>query len=376
MPLKTSRARLPQRPTAPVEAESEFYTASPFPIPSRRRRRRHTDRSVPPTRYPSRCSRTTTTRTTVGWAPMATTTAMMSIDEHDDNDENGENGENGDADQANGHGDAAGGQQPHGEGTEGGDRPRRKRRRRRGRGGDKPAVEATAGEGGAAPEARAERERRPEPPRPRRAERPEIAELPPVDFQSMGQPREIYVPVPERAHAADERKIALFCDLENIALGVRDSEIKKFDIDLVLERLLEKGKIIVKKAYCDWERYTEYKRTFHEAGDRADRHPAEVLLGQELRRHQDGGRRHGPLLLQGAPRHLRAALRRLRLLAAGLQAQGEQQVRDRRRREELVVEPPDRQLRRVHLLRGHLARQHSRPRCSRASARSRRRSSR
>ncbi len=64
----------------------------------------------------------------------------------------------------------------------------------------------------------------------------------------------------------DERKIALFCDLENVALGVRDSEIKKFDIKLVLERLLEKGKIIVKKAYCDWERYSEFKRPFHESG--------------------------------------------------------------------------------------------------------------
>jgi uncharacterized protein (TIGR00288 family) len=62
-----------------------------------------------------------------------------------------------------------------------------------------------------------------------------------------------------------ERKIALFCDLENVALGVRDSDVKKFDIHLVLERLLEKGKIIVKKAYCDWERYSDYKRPFHEA---------------------------------------------------------------------------------------------------------------
>jgi uncharacterized protein (TIGR00288 family) len=63
----------------------------------------------------------------------------------------------------------------------------------------------------------------------------------------------------------DERKIALFCDLENVALGVRDSDIKKFDITLVLERLLEKGKVIVKRAYCDWERYSEYKRAFHES---------------------------------------------------------------------------------------------------------------
>lgn len=72
--------------------------------------------------------------------------------------------------------------------------------------------------------------------------------------------------IPERTLSVnDERKIALFCDLENIALGVRDSDIKKFDITLVLERLLEKGKIIVKRAYCDWERYSEYKRAFHES---------------------------------------------------------------------------------------------------------------
>ncbi|MEZ5331009.1 MAG: NYN domain-containing protein [Thermoanaerobaculia bacterium] len=63
----------------------------------------------------------------------------------------------------------------------------------------------------------------------------------------------------------DERRIALFCDLENIALGVRDSEIKKLDINLIMERLIEKGKIIVKKAYADWERYSEFKRPFHEA---------------------------------------------------------------------------------------------------------------
>ena len=47
---------------------------------------------------------------------------------------------------------------------------------------------------------------------------------------------------------------------------MRDSEIKKFDIDLVLERLLEKGKIIVKKAYADWQRYTEFKKPLHTAG--------------------------------------------------------------------------------------------------------------
>ncbi len=63
-----------------------------------------------------------------------------------------------------------------------------------------------------------------------------------------------------------ETKIALLCDLENVALGVRDSDIKKFDINLVLARVLEKGKVIVKKAYADWERYKEFKRSCHEAG--------------------------------------------------------------------------------------------------------------
>ncbi|HEY0513696.1 MAG TPA: NYN domain-containing protein [Thermoanaerobaculia bacterium] len=77
--------------------------------------------------------------------------------------------------------------------------------------------------------------------------------------------REIVISVPERQRADHERKIAMFCDFENIALGVRDSEISKFDITLVLERLVEKGKIIVKKAYADWERYSDYKRPFHES---------------------------------------------------------------------------------------------------------------
>ncbi|MBP7755798.1 MAG: NYN domain-containing protein [Acidobacteria bacterium] len=68
-----------------------------------------------------------------------------------------------------------------------------------------------------------------------------------------------------RHDEVEEHKIAMFCDLENVALGVRDSEVKKFDIELVLERLLEKGKIIVKRAYADWERYSEFKKAFHES---------------------------------------------------------------------------------------------------------------
>ena len=85
----------------------------------------------------------------------------------------------------------------------------------------------------------------------------------PSEVESMA--REIIISVPDSRRAEQERKIAMFCDFENIALGVRDSEISKFDITLVLERLVEKGKIIVKKAYADWERYSDYKRPFHEA---------------------------------------------------------------------------------------------------------------
>src|SRR5579884_49870 len=59
--------------------------------------------------------------------------------------------------------------------------------------------------------------------------------------------------------------MAVFCDLENIALGVRDARYAQFDIEKVLERLLLKGNIVVKKAYCDWERYKEFKGGMHEA---------------------------------------------------------------------------------------------------------------
>jgi len=61
------------------------------------------------------------------------------------------------------------------------------------------------------------------------------------------------------------QNMALFCDFENIALGVRDAKYAQFDVKKVLERLLLKGSIIVKKAYCDWERYKDYKPTMHEA---------------------------------------------------------------------------------------------------------------
>jgi uncharacterized protein (TIGR00288 family) len=59
--------------------------------------------------------------------------------------------------------------------------------------------------------------------------------------------------------------LALYCDFENIALGVRDANYSRFEIGEILERLLVKGNIVVKKAYCDWDRYKTFKRAMHEA---------------------------------------------------------------------------------------------------------------
>ncbi len=67
------------------------------------------------------------------------------------------------------------------------------------------------------------------------------------------------------AASPDTVSMAMFCDFENVALGVRDAKYEKFDIKPVLERLLLKGSIVLKKAYCDWERYTSFKATMHEA---------------------------------------------------------------------------------------------------------------
>src|SRR6185369_6687559 len=79
-------------------------------------------------------------------------------------------------------------------------------------------------------------------------------------------------PVPRVLHSAamnpqtDNRNIALFCDFENIALGVRDAHYPQLDIDLVIERVLLKGSIVVRKAYCDWTRYKDFKVGMHQAG--------------------------------------------------------------------------------------------------------------
>ena len=63
----------------------------------------------------------------------------------------------------------------------------------------------------------------------------------------------------------EDQNLAIFCDFENIALGVRDAKMQKFNINLILERLLVKGSVVFKKAYCDWERYKEFKAVMHDA---------------------------------------------------------------------------------------------------------------
>jgi uncharacterized protein (TIGR00288 family) len=61
------------------------------------------------------------------------------------------------------------------------------------------------------------------------------------------------------------QNMAVFCDFENVAIGVHDANYSAFDIQKVLERLLLKGNIVVKKAYSDWDRYKEFKAAMHEA---------------------------------------------------------------------------------------------------------------
>jgi uncharacterized LabA/DUF88 family protein len=67
------------------------------------------------------------------------------------------------------------------------------------------------------------------------------------------------------ASPQDNVSMALFCDFENVALGVRDANYEQFDIKPILERLLLKGSIVIKKAYCDWDRYKGFKKPMHEA---------------------------------------------------------------------------------------------------------------
>jgi len=83
--------------------------------------------------------------------------------------------------------------------------------------------------------------------------------------------------------STDEKNLALFIDFDNIALGLRkdkESKKKKFNIRIVLERLLEKGKIIVKKAYADWDQYPDYKKELHEAAIELIEIPKRQMTGK------------------------------------------------------------------------------------------------
>jgi uncharacterized protein (TIGR00288 family) len=80
---------------------------------------------------------------------------------------------------------------------------------------------------------------------------------------------------PEQAHT-----IAVFVDLENVAIGVRDARFKTFDINLVLGRLVEKGNIVVRRAYADWSRYGDYRRALHEAGVELIEMPGSKITGK------------------------------------------------------------------------------------------------
>ena len=148
-----------------------------------------------------------------------------------------------------------------------------------------------------------------------------------------------------------EPLIAVFVDFENLAIGVRDMKSGDFEIRLVLKRLLEKGRIVYKRAYCDWRNLRRRRTGVSRPGNRTDRHSAEQDERQEQCGHSHGRGCTRSLLLEAAHRCLRLDFRRQRFLAAGFQAQGEQQTRHRLRGQEFHVRSADRQLRRVHLLR-------------------------
>ena len=120
-------------------------------------------------------------------------------------------------------------------------------------------------------------------------------------------------PPPAGAMNQEEQILALFIDIDNLLIGLRETGHPKFDVKLLISRLLEKGKIVVKRAYADWSRYTEYKRAFHESAFELIDIPQHRMTGQELGGHPDGRGRDGPRLEQGAHHDVRHRLGRLGL---------------------------------------------------------------
>jgi len=80
--------------------------------------------------------------------------------------------------------------------------------------------------------------------------------------------------------AEAEHNLAVFIDFENLALGFKGKKDKRFEIQKVLERLVEKGKIIVKKAYADWADYKDYKKPLHEAAIELIEIPKRSMTGK------------------------------------------------------------------------------------------------
>lgn len=85
---------------------------------------------------------------------------------------------------------------------------------------------------------------------------------------------------PQTSRAGVERQIALFCDLESLALGLREANIRRFDPKPILDHLRGGGRIAVKKAYADWNRYGDFKRRFHDAGMELIDIPGKPHLGK------------------------------------------------------------------------------------------------
>src|SRR5690606_28416243 len=94
-----------------------------------------------------------------------------------------------------------------------------------------------------------------------------LARLPAGPARLAGTRRRLLAPYPEGTMngSHDTQSMAVFCDFENVALGVEEARYDTFDIGLILEKLLLKGSIVVKKAYCDWERYKSFKAAMHQA---------------------------------------------------------------------------------------------------------------
>ena len=80
--------------------------------------------------------------------------------------------------------------------------------------------------------------------------------------------------------STEAHNIAVYIDLENVAIGVRDARFKTLDIGIVLKRLVDKGNIVVRRAYADWSRYADYKRPLHEAGVELTDMPGSKITGK------------------------------------------------------------------------------------------------